>query len=141
MTRHTSRSAVALWPPATWRPALQITTLFLIIVIAWLAFRPAAGADAGLPWDKANHALALAVLTGVSALGWPRLGFGRLAVIMLLGGIVIELVQGLPAVGRDADVWDVVADMVGVGLGGLGVLILRATVGHADDRVGGRVRE
>ena len=42
---------------------------------------------------------------------------------MLATGVVIELVQGLPAVGRDADVWDVVADMAGFALG-WGVLVL-----------------
>lgn len=141
MTSRSSQPAPANWPPAASRTVLRWITLILVIAVAWLAFKPSGGSDAGLPWDKANHALAFAVLTLVSALGWPRLGLGRLAVIMLLGGIVIELVQGLPVVGRDADGWDVAADMAGVGLGGLGVLLLRTAAGRAHDRVGGRVRE
>lgn len=130
MNRRPHQPAIAPWPPAAWRSALQMITLALVIVVAWLAFKPSGGPDAGLPWDKANHAAAFAVLTGVSALGWPRAGFGRLAVIMLMAGIVIELIQGLPAVGRDADGWDVAADMAGFSLGWMGVLILRASVGR-----------
>jgi len=49
--------------------------------------------------------------------GWQALSAAKLAAIMLAAGIGIELVQGLPAVGRDADVWDVVADMAGFALG------------------------
>lgn len=141
MTNRSSQPAPANWPPAVSRTVLRWITLVLVIAVAWLAFKPSGGPDAGLPWDKANHALAFAVLTLVSALGWPRLGLGRLAVIMLLGGIVIELVQGLPVIGRDADGWDVAADMAGVALGGLGVLMLRTAAGRVHDRVGGRVRE
>jgi hypothetical protein len=37
------------------------------------------------------------------------------AVGLVAMGIAIELVQGLPMIGRDRDVWDVVADTLGVG--------------------------
>lgn len=99
----------------------RMATLVWTIVIAWLAFRPATGPDAGLPWDKANHALAFLVLTVLVGRGWPRLTAPVVALIMLAAGVAIELVQGLPAIGRDADLWDVVADAVGTGVG-LGVL-------------------
>ena len=48
---------------------------------------------------------------------------------MLALGIGIELVQGLPAVGRDADVWDVVADMTGF-LAGWGLLTAATAFGR-----------
>lgn len=131
MTRFPSRPVLAAWPPAGGRTVLQWTILVLIIVVAWLAFKPSGEVQAGLVWDKANHAAAFAVLTGCSTLAWPRLSVFRLAVIMLLGGIVIELIQGLPVVGRDADIWDVVADMVGFVLGWVGATILRAGVGRS----------
>lgn len=101
----------------------RAATLVVALALAWLAFRPATGPDIGLPWDKANHCCSFLVLTLLTARGWPRLTAGRTAAIMLAAGIGIELVQGLPAVGRDADVRDVVADMVGFVLG-WGVLIL-----------------
>lgn len=97
----------------------------LIIIVAWLAFRPTTGADQGLPWDKANHALAFFVLTIVCARGWPGSGFWRLAAVMLAAGTAIEIIQGLPLVGRDADVWDVVADMAGFVLGWILTIGLR----------------
>lgn len=103
--------------------AFRAATLIVALVLAWLAFRPATGADVGLPWDKANHCFSFLVLTVLTGCGWPGLTAGRTAAIMLAAGIGIELVQGLPAVGRDADIWDVVADMAGFVLG-WGVLVV-----------------
>lgn len=85
--------------------------------VAWFAFSPSTGVESGLPWDKANHAVAFLTWTILIGCGWPKGGFRRLAMIMLGLGVAIELIQGLPAVGRDADVWDVVADMVGFATG------------------------
>jgi VanZ family protein len=95
----------------------RLAAVIAAMVLAWLAFRPSTGADVGLPWDKANHCFAFLVLTVLTGCGWSRLTAWRMAAVMLAAGIAIELVQGLPAVGRDADVWDVVADMVGFALG------------------------
>lgn len=101
------------WPNGPGPGVFRLATLILSLVLAWLAFRPSTGVDVGLSWDKANHCLSFAVLTVVTGCGWPRLTVVQLAAIMIAAGIGIELVQGLPAVGRDADVWDVVADGVG----------------------------
>jgi hypothetical protein len=99
----------------------RTATLAWAAIVAWLAFRPPTGIDSGLPWDKANHALAFLVLTVLTGRGWP--GGSRLVLVLLMlgAGIGIELVQGLPQIGRDADVMDVVADGAGL-LAGLGVL-------------------
>jgi len=101
----------------------RAAALIVAVVLAWLAFRPSTGADVGLPWDKANHCFAFLVLTVLTGCGWSGLGAGRMAAIMLSAGIGIELVQRLPAVGRHAEVLDVVADMAGFALG-WGVLLL-----------------
>lgn len=85
--------------------------------MSWLAFRPAPRVEPGLPWDKLHHAAAFLLLTVLVGKGWPRLGPVALTAVMLAAGIGIELIQGLPAIGRDADVWDVVADAVGVAAG------------------------
>lgn len=95
----------------------RTAALTCAIMLAWLAFRPATGVEQGLPWDKANHALAFLVLTVLTGRGWPDLSRGLLILIMLAAGLGIELVQGVPQIGRDADVWDVVADGVGVAAG------------------------
>ena len=111
------------WPNGPEPGAFRLATLIVAVMLAWLAFRPSTGDDVGLPWDKANHCFSFVVLTVLTGCGWPRLTMVRLAAIMLVVGTGIELVQGLPAVGRDADVWDVVADMAGFALG-RGVLML-----------------
>lgn len=101
----------------------RAAALIVAVTVAWLAFRPSTGVDVGLPWDKANHGFAFLVLTVLTGGGWPGLRALRMAAIILAAGVGIELVQGLPAVGRDADLWDVVADMVGFTLG-RGVLMV-----------------
>lgn len=112
-------------------PGLRLfrtATLGWAIIIGWLAFRPSTGLEGGLPWDKANHAVAFVVLTLLAGRGWPGRSRTALVLIMLAAGAGIELVQGLPQIGRDADVWDVVADAVGIagGLAGLAWLRRRA---------------
>ena len=114
------------------RKLFRVATLLVAVVLAWLAFRPSTGMDAGLPWDKANHAASFVVLTVLTGCGWPGVGAGRMALIMLAAGTGIELVQGLPAVGRDADVWDVVADMAGAATGWAAL-----TIGGLRRRLGG----
>ncbi len=99
------------------RHVFRAGTLGFALVVAWFAFRPAAEVDAGLPWDKANHALAFMVLTVLAGLGWPRFSAAGLLAIMVVAGVGIELVQGLPAIGRDADAFDVVADAIGTLIG------------------------
>lgn len=108
------------------RLLLRGLAVLLVVMIAWLAFRPSLDTAQGLPWDKANHALAFLVLTVVAGRGWPGAGFWRLGAAMLVGGVAIELVQGLPLVGRDRDGWDVVADMAGFGMGWMATLMLRS---------------
>lgn len=93
--------------------------------MAWLAFQPSTGMESGLPWDKANHAAAFVVLTVLAGCGWPGLSRIALVLTMLAAGIGIELVQGLPQIGRDADVRDVVADGVGIAAGLAGMAWLR----------------
>lgn len=103
----------------------RTATLIWAVILAWLAFRPSTGFDGGLPWDKANHALAFLVLTGLTGRGWPELSRTALVLIMLAAGVGIELVQGVPWIGRDADVGDVVADAIGVAGGLTGLAWLR----------------
>lgn len=107
------------------RALFRAVACVLIIIVAWLAFKPTAGADQGLPWDKANHALAFFVLTIICARGWPGAGIWRMAGIMLAAAAAIEIIQGTSLVGRDADGWDVVADMAGFIIGWITTIALR----------------
>jgi VanZ family protein len=95
--------------PVRWRALVAL----LVLAICWLAFEPRPPPPPpGLGWDKAQHALAFAVLGACALRGWPA---ARLAVLVaaLLGfGVFIELVQTqLPT--RSAEIADVVADLCG----------------------------
>ncbi len=76
----------------------------------WFAFAPSRGGPPLLPWDKAEHYLAFFVLTGLAMAAFPKVPFVFVAAGMSALGAVIELVQGMPFVHRDCDVWDWVAD-------------------------------
>jgi len=86
---------------------------FTLVVVSALAFMP--GDDVPpitTGWDKSNHSLAFFVLTLLAALSWPKQLWWRLALAMVGYGVFIEIVQYF--VDRDADMFDVVADSVGI---------------------------
>jgi VanZ family protein len=89
------------------------TFAFTAVVVFVLATLPGAYDPVHI-WDKAKHFSAFFVLTGLAVLSFPDrrlLGIG----ICLSGfGAFIEVVQGLPMVHRDANVWDWVADTLAV---------------------------
>ncbi len=90
---------------------------------------PGAGPEL-LPWDKAQHFLAFYVLAVLGAAAFPRQAILIPALALVAFGGLIELVQALPFVGRDAEVGDWLADGVGVlfALAPLGLARWRAQV-------------
>jgi VanZ family protein len=81
-----------------------------------LALMPRSMAPEAHGWDKVEHVFAFAVLgvLAVWALPWRA---WRLVLLLIAFGILIEILQGVLPVGRDADPFDVLADAVGVALG------------------------
>ena len=75
--------------------------------------RPGKGPDL-FPWDKAEHFTAFYVLMGLAAAAYPRRPLWLAGALLSGFGGLIELVQALPVVHRDCDVWDWVADTIGV---------------------------
>lgn len=69
----------------------------------------------GLVWDKAEHALSWAVLTGAGLLlsTKRRWAIGLFAFVF---GAAIEVLQSTLPFGRDGDWHDLAADTVGIGL-------------------------
>jgi hypothetical protein len=67
------------------------------------------------PWDKAEHFAAFYVLTLLAAAAFPRRSLVMVAVALSAFGASIELIQALPFVNRDCDLWDWVADTIAVG--------------------------
>lgn len=68
----------------------------------------------GEPNDKVEHIIAFATLAGLGSFAYPRLSLAKLLVGLSLFGAFIEVVQSIPAVHRDCDVWDWVADTAAV---------------------------
>ncbi len=97
----------------------RLRWLFWLCVIAVLVLSllPPAPDMPTTGWDKANHAFGFALLAVLGGLAYP----GR-AVHVLLGllayGAVIEVLQGLTS-WRTAEWADLLADAIGLGLGGL----------------------
>jgi hypothetical protein len=67
-----------------------------------------------VPWDKAEHFIAFYALTGLAAAAFPRRHVLIIAALLSGFGALIEIVQGLPMVHRDKDVWDWVADTLAI---------------------------
>ena len=64
--------------------------------------------------DKAAHAIAFGCATLVLFVAMPRGRRGELALAALALGALVEVIQGV--VGRDADIFDLGADLAGIGM-------------------------
>lgn len=99
----------------------KINRLGLAVFLAAVAFTLYAALAPGddtaglIPWDKAKHFIVFYGLAFLAMLTLPKSRFWKIGMVLLGFGIAIEILQGLPAVGRDADVFDVVADFCGIG--------------------------
>ncbi|NQE63232.1 hypothetical protein E1H18_3488 [Caulobacter sp. RHG1] len=96
------------WPGLLVFVAATIFTLYAAV---------APGDDtAGLiPWDKAKHFIVFYGLTFLATMALPKSRPWKIGAVLLAFGVAIEIIQGLPIVGRDCDVFDVVADVLGIG--------------------------
>ena len=64
--------------------------------------------------DKFEHMLAFAALAGVANLGWSKVPAWRIGLQLSAFGALIELLQAIPMLHRDADVRDWVADTLAI---------------------------
>ncbi|MET3667017.1 VanZ family protein [Caulobacter sp. 1776] len=93
---------------------------FLVFVAAtvftlYAALAPGDDTAGLIPWDKAKHFIVFYGLTFLATVALPRSRWWKIGTVLLAFGVGIEILQGLPIVGRDADVFDVVADTLGIG--------------------------
>ena len=76
-------------------------------------------------WDKAQHAIAFAVLAGLAVLAYPGASKRRIAFLLIVQGVLIEVLQYFGGY-RYGDWQDALADGVGVLLGlSLAVWLIR----------------
>ena len=82
--------------------------------------------------DKFNHIMAFAVMTGLAWAGWPTAPRYRVVIGLSIVGALIEVVQSIPALHRDADVRDWVADTLAIlAVTAVAGLLLRRRTGGA----------
>jgi VanZ family protein len=70
----------------------------------------------GAPNDKVQHVIAFATLAALGAVAYRTTSLLKIAVGLSLFGALIELVQAIPALHRDSDVLDWVADTMACGV-------------------------
>ncbi len=102
------------------RLAFWTATLFTFV----MAVLPHPPQLPGEPTDKVQHSLAFATLTGLAVAGWPAAGWLRLLLGLSGFGVLIELIQAIPALHRSSDWRDWLADTAAI----LAVLALAAAV-------------
>lgn len=73
--------------------------------------------------DKFQHMLAFATLTAIGLIAFPRQPMLRLAERLSFTGALIEVAQSIPALHRDCDIRDWVADTLAI----LAVVAIAAT--------------
>lgn len=88
-----------------------LLTLFTL-TMAFLPKPPSVPLDAY--GDKVEHMVAFAVLTAVALVGWPQSRRWRIIVLLSALGAMIEVVQAIPALHRDSDWRDWVADTLAI---------------------------
>lgn len=97
----------------------------LILALTPLATRlPIAGV-----WDKFNHAFAFTTLALLCGLAFPAVRARYMASLLLGLGVLIEVLQAIPAVGRSAEFGDVLADAAGIAIGFAIVNLIRLAIG------------
>lgn len=67
-------------------------------------------------WDKAQHGLAFALLALIGCFAFPR-SLAAVSMGLILHGAIIEVLQSLLQLGRYGDVFDSLADTLGVLIG------------------------
>lgn len=87
--------------------AIFWVALAFTLVMALLPQPPAVPAE---PPDKILHILAFLVLTGLALVAYPMVSRPRLAIALSALGALIEVLQMIPALNRDAQWLDWVAD-------------------------------
>jgi hypothetical protein len=111
--------------------AIFVAALVFTLVMAWLPHPPA------VPWqedDKFWHMTAFATLSVLASLAFPSAPLLRIGERLSFLGALIEVVQSIPALHRDCDIRDWIADTIAIAVTlavVAGIRRLRTGEGHA----------
>ncbi|MBR9825140.1 MAG: VanZ family protein [Alphaproteobacteria bacterium] len=112
------RNTHAPRPDPGLRWAGRVLLLTTLILVTDLALQPGhASRNTLLGPDKLEHIAAFFTLTVLARIGWPLRHWAWAAIAMLSYGVTIEYLQSLDFVGRTASVFDVAANIIGIGFG------------------------
>jgi VanZ family protein len=104
-------------------PILKAGFALALVVVLAVALYPLAGESSG-NGDKVQHFAAFYSLTLLGAAAYrSRKALIWLVVVLSAYGALIEILQPLPPFGRDRDVFDWVADNIGVAMAVLPILL------------------
>jgi len=70
----------------------------------------------GEPGDKVEHIMAFASLAALAAAAWPERNYAAIGLALSYFGAAIEIVQAIPALHRDCDIMDWMADTAALSL-------------------------
>ncbi|USQ75237.1 VanZ family protein [Ornithinimicrobium cryptoxanthini] len=109
--------------PRWWRGLLWAVLLILFLAQVWIlyAVTPGEGEPFVSGQDKIGHLLLFGIPFAVALVLRSR----PAALGILAHAVVSEPLQGLLTTTRTVDVWDLVADLVGIGLAAVGVWWVR----------------
>lgn len=105
-TRPHTRPRTRLAQAAFW------AALAFAVVMATLPKPPALPTDQF--GDKFEHMLAFATLTVLASLAFPRFALARIVERLSFLGALIEILQSIPALHRDCDIRDWIADTLAI---------------------------
>ena len=101
---------------AAWRASRTArTTFWMAATFAFvMAVLPHPPQVPGEPNDKVEHVIAFATLAALASFAYPKTHLLKHLAGLSLFGALIEVVQAIPALQRDSDIKDWVADTVAV---------------------------
>lgn len=103
-------------------------SLLLTLVMAWLPHPPLVPLHED---DKLWHVLAFVTLSVLAGLAFPAAPLARIGERLSFLGAVIEVVQSIPALHRDCDITDWVADTLAIAVTLAVVALVRRVRGRS----------
>jgi hypothetical protein len=103
-----------------WLADLRVQRLFRLLFLAAMvaavlfALLPAVDDPFASVWDKLKHAVTFGVLAGVAAFAWRDTPLLRIGERLSFLGALIEVFQSIPALHRDCDPKDWIADTLAI---------------------------
>lgn len=104
--------------------AFRMLFVAAMVAAVVLALLPAVDDPFVNVWDKLKHALTFGVLAGLAAFGWRQTPLLRIGERLSFLGALIEVFQSLPALHRDCDPKDWIADTLAIAVA---LVVIKAT--------------